>query len=79
MNGPIETSESNRAFGPFPAEWGTPAGARFSEERTRWVAERVREHRALQAVRRRAAAEQRLGAEHVRRALRLLQLRKEGP
>lgn len=54
--GAMDYASENRTLGVFPAEWGAPAGTQFSEERTAWVRERVAEHRALQAVRRRAQA-----------------------
>jgi hypothetical protein len=60
--------------GSFPAEWGTPPGGQFSEERAAWVAERVREQRAV----RRVAEEQTRarGGEQARRRRALLMRRR---
>lgn len=54
--GTMEYASENRTLGVFPAEWGVPAGSQFSEERAAWVRERVAEHRAMEAVRRKAKA-----------------------
>lgn len=52
----VEQAENGRGRGlsVFPSEWGVPAGRQFSPERARWVAARVREHRALNTQRQRA-------------------------
>jgi hypothetical protein len=36
---------------PFPREWGRPPGAAYSEERSRWVKSKVRQHVAGQPMR----------------------------
>jgi hypothetical protein len=55
--GKIEKADAMRALSCFPPEWGFPPGRPDSEERARWVKERVHEHITLQRSRRRAAAE----------------------
>ena len=37
----IQFAASGHRLVDFPAEWGTPPGARFSEERARWVIDNV--------------------------------------
>ena len=61
-----------RTFGTFPAEWGTPVGTQFSEERARWVRDRVQEHRTLTDLQHRAAARTTIGAQHAQRRRHLL-------
>lgn len=53
----VEKAAAMRGSSTFPDEWGFPPGRQFSEERARWVKERVTEHMALTRVKRRAAAQ----------------------
>jgi hypothetical protein len=69
--------DSGDRNGPFPAEWGTPPGSRWSEARARWIAARVREHMGLTAARRRAREIARAGVESVRRYQRLIAARRD--
>jgi hypothetical protein len=55
--GPVEKAIGKRGLSDFPPEWGYPPGRHDSEERARWVKERVTEHMAHKRVQRRAAAE----------------------
>lgn len=74
----VETSTGEgRSLGTFPAEWGMPPGSQFSEERAAWVRERVREHRSLTLMRRRAAEVKRASTDRVARERRLLLARRE--
>jgi hypothetical protein len=57
MSGDVELAQGVRGFRTFPAEWGTPPGTQFSEERARWVKDRVREYMCLKRVQGRAGAE----------------------
>ena len=41
----VERADGSRHWGPFPRSWGRPPGDQFSEERARWVREKVAEHR----------------------------------
>ncbi|MFG3493779.1 hypothetical protein [Streptomyces sp. NPDC047928] len=78
MAGTEEQAQVRRGLGStFPAEWGVPPGRQYSEERARWIVERVREHQALTAVRRRAREVSRTGGEHTRRAQQLLMRRRD--
>lgn len=70
--GELEKSTAARTLDTFPVEWGMPPGSRFSEERARWVAARVREHRSLSLVRRRAAEMKRASTDRVVRERQLL-------
>ena len=38
----IENANSARGIGTFPKHWGLPAGTSHSEERTAWIAAKVR-------------------------------------
>jgi hypothetical protein len=42
MTGQIENAAGVRGLGTFPAEWGIPRGAQYSEERAAWVRRNVR-------------------------------------
>lgn len=75
MPGNVEMADGARGIGTFRAEWGIPHGRQYSEERAKWVRERVREHMALQNVQGRAAAHAALKVEHLRRMLHLHKLR----
>ena len=45
MTRPLETADGTRGYGSFPAEWGSPPpGGAYSEERARWVREKVAGH-----------------------------------
>ena len=59
--GPMESADGSRGAGVFPAEWGSPPGSQFSEERAVWVARKVRERTKLtpDAIYRRLAAKDR--------------------
>ncbi len=41
MTEPIEHATFERSETSYPEEWGTPAGERFSEQRTAWVRSQV--------------------------------------
>ena len=43
----LERADGNRGWGSFPARWRMPSGSTFSEERARWVREKVAEHRKI--------------------------------
>ncbi|MBQ0902683.1 hypothetical protein [Micromonospora sp. U21] len=68
----LETSAGARGMGTFPGEWGMPVGSQFSEARAAWVAARVREHRAMAPLRRRAAEVKRAATDRVVRERQLL-------
>lgn len=53
--------------GPYPAEWGRPAGARDSDERRDWVASNIATRAGAQATRQLARRDARLLAD-LRRA-----------
>jgi hypothetical protein len=69
--GPAEKAIGKRGLSDFPPEWGFPPGRPDSEERARWVKERVTEHMAHKRVQRRAA-EQAIKEDNFRRQLYLL-------
>ncbi|GGW35673.1 hypothetical protein GCM10010381_20610 [Streptomyces xantholiticus] len=75
--GSEEMANAVRGAGVFPPEWGVPAGRQFSEERARWVRDRVREHMGLKNVQHRAAAQAAIRVEHLRRRMHLHMLRCE--
>lgn len=55
--GRVEKADALRGASVFPSEWGPPVGRPYSEERTRWVLARVREHQVHKRIERRAAVE----------------------
>jgi hypothetical protein len=53
----MEKAAATRGLSAFPPGWGIYRGRPDSEERARWVKEKVTEHLALQRIWRRAAVE----------------------
>ena len=72
----VEAANRTRGAGTFPEEWGTPPGSPYSEARARWILQKVREHQALTAMRRRAREIAQAGIERVRRERQLLLARR---
>ena len=60
--GQIENADGARGLGTFPAEWGIPRGAPYSEERAAWVRRNVKveEVRNLNRTARRSGSSARL-------------------
>ncbi len=72
----FECAEGGRRSRTFPQEWGMPPGERFSEERARWVRDRVARTCGRRALDKLVAADKR----HQQMLQRLaLMARREGP